>query len=449
MSETTTAIVEGAVVILAIVMGVRLGGIGLGLWGAAGTAILIFAFNDTPGEPPISAFFIIIAVITASAAMQAAGGIDWLVGIAGKIIRRNPSRITYVAPIVTFLFTMGAGTGNIYLSLIPVIYATSYEAKVRPERPLSVSTIASGLGLTASPVAAAMAAMLALVTAKNANFTLSNILMITIPAGLAGTIVASFVMSHRGKDLADDEEYQRRLTEGKISPPAPLEDKQLPPEAKLSAIIFLVGVAFIVLAGLFPALRPNVIPTEEKGVFDPLGMNETIQLTMFVVALIIVMWTHIKPGDVAKQPLISSGLVAAIALFGLAWMTATYLDANPIVITSIGDIVTAHPLFLAVALFLVCALTTSQSATTNAIVPIGLAALSISTVVGMWPSLVGCFLLPANGTQLGRRRDRPDGVDASHQQPAGPLVHHPGLDGVGGGPGRGLARVPIRLARRY
>ena len=119
MSETTTAIVEGAVVILAIVMGVRLGGIGLGLWGAAGTAILIFAFNDTPGEPPISAFFIIIAVITASAAMQAAGGIDWLVGIAGKIIRRNPSRITYVAPIVTFLFTMGAGTGNIYLSLIP------------------------------------------------------------------------------------------------------------------------------------------------------------------------------------------------------------------------------------------------------------------------------------------------------------------------------------------
>ena len=336
MSETTTAIVEGAVVILAIVMGVRLGGIGLGLWGAAGTAILIFAFNDTPGEPPISAFFIIIAVITASAAMQAAGGIDWLVGIAGKIIRRNPSRITYVAPIVTFLFTMGAGTGNIYLSLIPVIYATSYEAKVRPERPLSVSTIASGLGLTASPVAAAMAAMLALVTAKNANFTLSNILMITIPAGLAGTIVASFVMSHRGKDLADDEEYQRRLTEGKISPPAPLEDKQLPPEAKLSAIIFLVGVAFIVLAGLFPALRPNVIPTEEKGVFDPLGMNETIQLTMFVVALIIVMWTHIKPGDVAKQPLISSGLVAAIALFGLAWMTATYLDANPIVITSIG-----------------------------------------------------------------------------------------------------------------
>ena len=228
MSETTTAIVEGAVVILAIVMGVRLGGIGLGLWGAAGTAILIFAFNDTPGEPPISAFFIIIAVITASAAMQAAGGIDWLVGIAGKIIRRNPSRITYVAPIVTFLFTMGAGTGNIYLSLIPVIYATSYEAKVRPERPLSVSTIASGLGLTASPVAAAMAAMLALVTAKNANFTLSNILMITIPAGLAGTIVASFVMSHRGKDLADDEEYQRRLAEGKIEPARPARGQAAP-----------------------------------------------------------------------------------------------------------------------------------------------------------------------------------------------------------------------------
>ena len=216
MSENLTAVVEGLVVIIAIVMGVRLGGIGLGLWGAAGTAVLIFAFKDTPGEPPVSAFFIIIAVITASAAMQAAGGIDYLVGVAGKIIQRNPSRITYVAPMVTFLFTMGAGTGNIYLSLIPVIYATSYEAKVRPERPLSVSTIASGLGLTASPVAAAMAAMLALVTAKNANFTLSNILMITIPAGIAGVLLASFVMSHRGKNLEDDEVYQKRLAEGKI-----------------------------------------------------------------------------------------------------------------------------------------------------------------------------------------------------------------------------------------
>ncbi len=401
MTEGWTAIVEGAVVVLAIVMGVRLGSIGLGLWGAAGTAVLIFVFKDTPGEPPISAFFIIIAVITASSAMQAAGGIDWLVQVAGKIIQRNPQQITYVAPIVTLLFTMGAGTGNIYLSLIPVIYATSLEAGVRPERPLSVSTIASGFGLTASPVAAAMAAMLALVEATDASFTLSNILMITIPAGIVGTLTASFVMSRRGKDLADDEEYQRRLAAGEVAPPEQSESGPLPPQAKRSALIFLAGVAYIVLAGLFPDLRPNVIPSEESlGVLEPLGMNETIQLVMFIVALAIVMSTQVKPGDVAKQPLIASGLVAAIALFGLAWMTATYLDSNPVVITSIGDIVTSHPLFLAVALFLVCAMTTSQSATTNAIVPIGLAALSVPAVVAMWPSLVGCFLLPANGTQL-------------------------------------------------
>jgi anaerobic C4-dicarboxylate transporter DcuA/anaerobic C4-dicarboxylate transporter DcuB len=213
-------------------------------------------------------------------------------------------------------------------------------------------------------------------------------------------LLASFVMSHRGKNLEDDEVYQKRLAEGKIKAPEPLEETEIASTGKLSAIIFLVGVAFIVLAGLFPQLRPDVVPTDTKGVFDPLGMNETIQLSMFVVALIIVMWTHVKPGDVAKQPLIASGLVAAIALFGLAWMTATYLDNNPVVISSIGDIVTKYPLFLAVALFLVCALTTSQSATTNAIVPIGLAALAVPTVVGMWPSLVGCFLLPANGTQL-------------------------------------------------
>jgi anaerobic C4-dicarboxylate transporter DcuA/anaerobic C4-dicarboxylate transporter DcuB len=438
VSENLTAVVEGAVVIIAIVMGVRLGGIGLGLWGAAGTATLIFVFKDTPGEPPTAAFFIIIAVITASAAMQAAGGIDFLVGVAGKIIRRNPSRITYVAPLVTFLFTMGAGTGNIYLSLIPVIYATSYEAKIRPERPLSVSTIASGLGLTASPVAAAMAAMLALVTVQDPSFTLSNILMITIPAGIAGTLVASFVMSHRGKDLAEDEVYQRRLAEGKVTEPEPIEEKEIPPSGKVSAIIFLVGVGFIVLAGLFPALRPDVVPTDQKNVFDPLGMNETIQLSMFVVALIIVMVTHVKPGDVAKQPLIASGLVAAIALFGLAWMTATYLDNNPVVISSIGDIVTRYPLFLAVALFLVCALTTSQSATTNAIVPIGLAALAVPTVVGMWPSLVGCFLLPANGTQLAAVEiDRTGSTHLTNN----PLVHSftlPVLSGWAGAVAVGL-----------
>ena len=341
---------------------------------------------------------------------------------------------------------MGAGTGNIYLSLIPVIYATSYEAKIRPERPLSVSTIASGFGLTASPVAAAMAAMLALVTITDKSFTLSNILMITIPAGLAGTLVAAFAMSRHGKDLDDDEEYRQRLADGKVSPPTPPEDIVLLPGAKRSAIIFLAGVAFIVLAGLFPQLRPDVIPTDKKGVFDPLGMNETIQLVMFVVALVIVMWNHVKPGDVAKQPLIASGLVAAIALFGLAWMTATYLDANPIVISSIGDIVTAHPLFLAVALFLVCAHDhepVGDDQRDRADRSRGVGGADRCGDVALARRL---FHAAGQRHPARRGRDRQDGVDAPDEQPAGPLVHDSGLHRMDRIARRRADRLPLRLA---
>jgi len=398
MSETVAAVVEGLVVVAAIVLGVRAGGMGLGLWGAAGTATLIFVFQDTPGDPPVAAFFIIITVITASATMQAAGGIDYLVEVASKIIRKNPQRITFVAPLVAFFFTMGAGTSNIFFSLIPVIYATSYSAGVRPERPLSVSNIATGFGLTASPVAAAMAAFLVLVQVTDSSVTLSQIIMVTLPAGILATIAGSIAMNKKGKELKDDPEFQRRLAAGEITPPRDPEKVELKPRAAVSAGIFLTGVVLIVVMGLWEGLRPTM--TLEDGTTEPLDMTVTIGLIMLTAALVIMVVNRVKPDDIVNQPLIASGLVAAIALLGLAWMTATYLDANPIVVSSIGDLVDSYPYFLAVALFIVAAMTTSQSGTTNAIVPIGLTALAIPTVVAMWPSLVGVYLLPANGTQL-------------------------------------------------
>ena len=398
MNETVTAVVQGAVVIVALVLGVRAGGMGLGLWGAAGTAFLVFIMGDAPGAAPVSAFFIIIAVITASATMQAAGGIDFLVEIASRIIRKNPRRITFIAPIVSFFFTMGAGTSNIFFSLIPVIYSTSYSAGIRPERPLSVSNIATGFGLTASPVAAAMAAFLALVQTSDNPVSLAQIIAVTLPAGLLATIAGSIVMNKRGKELKDDPEYQRRLAAGKVAPPLDPGNVQLKPRAALSAYVFLAGVAFIVVMGLWDGLRPQV--PQDDGSTVPLDMTQTIALIMLSVALIIMVVNRVNPNDIVQQPLIASGLVAAIALLGLAWMTATYLANNPIVVTSIGEIVNSYPYFLAVAIFIVAALTTSQSGTTTAIVPIGLASLAVPTVVAMWPSLVGVYLLPANGTQL-------------------------------------------------
>ncbi len=189
-------VLEALVVLGAIFLGVRMGGIGLGLWGAAGTAVLVFVFQLDPGSPPVDAFFIIIAVITASAAMQAAGGIDWLVVIASRIIQANPSRITLVAPLVSFVFTVGAGTSNIYFALIPVIHETAYRNGIRPEKPLASSTVTSALGITASPVSAAMAAYLTLLPK---DFTLPDILKITIPAAIVSCIVTALVQQRIGK----------------------------------------------------------------------------------------------------------------------------------------------------------------------------------------------------------------------------------------------------------
>ena len=437
--NTVVVVLEGLVVLGAIFLGVRMGGIGLGLWGAAGTAVLIFGFQLDPGSPPVDAFFIIIAVITASAAMQAAGGIDWLVVIASRIIQANPSRITLVAPLVSFVFTVGAGTSNIYFALIPVIHETAYRNGIRPEKPLASSTVTSALGITASPVSAAMAAYLTLLPE---DFTLPDILKITIPAAVVSCIVTALVQQRIGRELWEDPEYLRRVEAGELEvpekimlrlPPAsraaalaaatsrpvnPATDEipvptvdhpmhrrrrgpaspPVPAGGRRSALIFLAGVAIIVLMGLFESLRPTVGTGEDAA---PLSMTIVIELVMFTVALIILLVGHVDPGAVLKQPLLSAGIVAAIALFGIAWMADTFIAGNPEIIEALGKIVTSNPLFLAVAIFLVAGLTTSQSATTRTLVPIALAAgMAPWLITAMWPSLVGVWLFPANGSQI-------------------------------------------------
>ncbi|MEV6525955.1 anaerobic C4-dicarboxylate transporter family protein [Longispora sp. NPDC051575] len=410
---TAKLVLEALVVLGAIAMGVRTGGIGLGLWGAFGTALLVFGFGLDPGSPPVDAFFIIIAVITASSAMQAAGGIDYLVSVASRIIRRNPRRITVIAPLVSFVFTVGAGTSNIFFALIPVIYETAFRNGVRPERPLAASTVCSGLGITASPVSAAMAAYLTLMPG---GFTLSKVLLITLPAGLVATVVTSLVQNRVGKELADDPEFRRRVAAGECEPvpvaaaragtgggtaAEPGDAEPEPPlraGAARSTGIFLSGVAVIVAMGLFDRLRPLVTV---GGKSERLGMTICIELVMFTVALAILLANRVPAADVVRQPLMSSGIIAAVALFGVAWMADTFISGNAKqIIDPLADIAKEHSLFLAVALFVMCGLTTSQSATTRAIVPIGLAALPAATVTAMWPSLVGVWLFPANGTQI-------------------------------------------------
>ncbi|MBK7780272.1 MAG: anaerobic C4-dicarboxylate transporter [Ardenticatenia bacterium] len=385
------------VVLAAIVLGVRMGGMGLGIWGAVGVAVLVFVFRLAPGDTPVNAILIILAVITAAAVMQAAGGIDYLVTVAARIIRANPRQVTLIAPLVSFAFVVGAGTSNVFFPLIPVIYEVSHSAGVRPERPLGVSVIATGLGITASPVSAAMAAMIALTASRGLG--LNQILAITIPSSLAAIVVAALVSMRLGKDLADDPLYQARLKQGLVKKARPLSDSAaeaaLPAGARRSAFIFLAGVVVVVLIGAVPWFNA-ILP-------EGTDMTIAIQLIMFLVALAILISCNVKVATVFEQPVFSSGVTALIALLGIAWLANTFIAAHlERVVGLLGGAVSAAPLAFALAVFIVAALTTSQSATTNTIVPMGLAlsALGAGSIVAMWQAVTGVFFLPANGPQL-------------------------------------------------
>jgi anaerobic C4-dicarboxylate transporter DcuB len=398
-----TFILEAIVVLGAIVMGTRAGGVGVGVWGGLGVAVLVFVFREAPGEPPISALLIILAVVTAAALMQAAGGVDWMVKVAAGIISRHPKQITLIAPLTAFLFSVGAGTSNILYPLLPVIYDVSYQNNVRPSRPLTVSVVQSGMSLAASPVSAAMAAMLTLTEVEPYNFDLAQILSITFPAAVIGIIVTSIVVGRMGKDLDEDEEVQAKIEAGELARPGAGGEGvvlEATKEGRNSALVFLAGVVIIVILGLFPDLRPAFGPEGEQ---VPIDMTTTIQIVMFTVGVLILLVGKPNVADVPGASVFKAGMISAIALFGIAWLTATFIAAHEeFIVTTIGGWVNNAVWIFALAVFLVAALTTSQSTATRTIVPIGLAAgLAPGLVTGMWAgALGGVYTLPANGTQI-------------------------------------------------
>ncbi|MBW9207100.1 anaerobic C4-dicarboxylate transporter [Mumia sp. zg.B53] len=401
--DTFLLILQALVVVGAIYMGVRLGGVGLGLWGAVGVLVLVFVFGAPPGEIPSDAILVIIAVITAASAMQAAGGIDYLVHLAEKVIRSRPRLVNYLAPLITFAFCAGSGTGNIIFPLLPVIYEVSYERGIRPERPLATSVAVSGFALAASPVAAAMAAFVGLTGDEDGALSLGEILLITFPAVLLGTIVAAVVQSRVGRDLADDPEFQRRLAAGLIEPPASEtgEDKgaDVPATAKRAAGVFFAGVLAVVLLGAFDELLPTY---EVDGTTETLSLTTLLIMVMLVVALAVMAVGKVRPGAVLDAPLTKSGLTAIIALLGIAWLANTFITGNEdTVIGGLTDIAEEAPWFLAIGLFLVAAATTSQSASVNTMIPLGISlGVPVATLAAYLPAMGGVMTLPANGSQL-------------------------------------------------
>ena len=387
---------ELLVVLAAIFIGARVGGIGLGIFGMMGLGVLVFGFGLKPGNPPIDVMLIIVAVITAAATLQAAGGLDYLVKVAEKILRKNPAMITFLAPVVCYFFTLFSGTGHIAYSLLPIISEIATDSKVRPERPLSISVIASQQAITASPISAATAALLSAELLGDKGITLGNILMVCIPATLIGVIVGAIAVNFVGVPLEKDPEYLRRIQEGILSQdksekavPSPEEQKR----AKTSVIIFLLGVFSIVLFGSVEALRPT-FTIDGKAV--QLGMTQTIEIVMMSTAGLMLILSKADINKAVKGSVFIAGMQAVIAIFGIAWMGDTYFNGNiEFFKDHIAEIVNQYPFLFAVALFVMSIFLFSQAATVRTLYPLGLGlGISPLAMVAMFPAVNGYFFIP-------------------------------------------------------
>ena len=375
-------------VLAAIIVGARLGGIGLGVMGGVGLAILTFVFGLQPTAPPIDVMLMIAAVISAASCMQAAGGLDFMVKLAERLLRRNPAHVTILSPLVTYLFTFVAGTGHVAYSVLPVIAEVAAETKIRPERPLGIAVIASQQAITASPISAATVALLGLLTGF--DITLFDILKITIPATLIGVLVGAFASMRVGKELMEDPEYLRRMEEGLLEDKhVELNDVKNMFQARLSVIIFIVATLLIVLFGSIPGLRPSF----DGKVMDMPSLIEILMLSAAALIFIISRTDRIKATQGSVFP---AGMQAVIAIFGIAWMGDTFINGNITELTgSIEGIVRQMPWLFGVALFVMSILLYSQAATVRAIVPLGIAlGISPMMLIALFPAVNGYFFIP-------------------------------------------------------
>ncbi|WP_345739716.1 anaerobic C4-dicarboxylate transporter [Turicimonas muris] len=387
----------------AIFVGVRLGGIGIGYAGGAGVLILGLCLGMKPGNIPWDVILIIASVIAAISAMQLAGGLDYLVYIAEKILYKNPKYINYLAPLVTYVLTIFAGTGHTAFSMIPVIVEVAKGENIRPSVPLSIAVVASQIAITASPVSAAVIYMTGVLEPFGWSYpTLLGVWLLTT---FAGCMITAFIMTLISKmDLATDPIYQERLKEGLVKPPVGLKEMKITPAAKRSVWVFLIGVVCVVLyaSAISPAvglIKQVVVPRDAA----------IISLMLLVGALITTL-CNVKLGDIASTSVFKSGMVACICVLGVAWLGDTFVSGHTKEIKDFAaQTISQYPALLAVVFFLAAMLLYSQAATAKAITPTVVAALGISAanpdnaymLVASFAAVSALFVLPTYPTLLG------------------------------------------------
>ncbi|HKP82509.1 MAG TPA: anaerobic C4-dicarboxylate transporter [Pyrinomonadaceae bacterium] len=396
--------IELIILLACIVIGARLGGIALGTVGGIGLLVFVFIFGLPPGGPPQSVLGMIIAVITALATMQAAGGLDYLVSVAEKIMRRRPQYITFVAPIVTYVLVMASGTAHVIYALLPVIAEVSRNGKIRPERPLSISVIAGFQGVIASPISAATVAVLGFLLTQ--GISLPRLLAITIPSTFLGVVIGALSVAWRGKSLDADEEYQQRLATGEVktvAAPAAIEGKNLF-NARGSMLLFMLGIALVVLIGIFPNLRPAYEVAGVNGAIDidQVSMGMAIMIVMIAIAGLILVVFKASPEAALKGTIMRSGITAIICILGISWLGSSFFEGNrTFIVGGISSLLQVYPWTFAIGMFVLSAMLFSQAATVAILMPVGMALkLPAFTLAALYPAANGIFFLPTYGTLL-------------------------------------------------
>ena len=392
-----------ALILACLFYGARKGGVALGLLGGIGIVVLAFAFGLAPGKPPVDVMLTIVAVVAASATLQASGGLDVLLQLAEKVLRRNPRYISFLAPFTTCILTMLCGTGHVVYTMLPIIYDVAIKNGIRPERPMAASSIASQMGIIASPVSVAVVSLVAfLAKAPPGAMTIDfvTLLSVTIPSTFAGVAMIGVFSWFRGKDLADDSDFQKLVStpEGQhqvYGASKTLLDQALSRGQWTAMWIFVAAIAVVAALGAFEPLRPAF-----GG--KPMSMVLTIQMFMLMAGALIIILTPTDPSAIGKSEVFRAGMIAVVAVFGVAWMADTVFEANlPGIKAALSEVVESHPWTFALALLLVSKLVNSQAAAISAMVPVGLAiGVPPGVVVAFAAACYGYYILPTYPSDL-------------------------------------------------
>ena len=387
-------ILQLLIVLGALWVGSRYGSLALGAISGIGLALLVLGFGLKPGNPPTDVIYIIIAAVTCAGIMQASGGMDWLIQIAEKLLRKHPDRITFLAPLCTFFLTVLVGTGHVVYTLMPIICDIALKKGIRPERPCGVASIASQVGITCSPIAAAVVAFVSISNANGFDITIPQVLMVSIPASLCGLMAAATASYKRGLDLDKDPVFQARLQIPEqrdyiYGSDATTLDKIIPVEAKRAVYIFLAALCVIVLFAAVPSLLPS---WDGKA----LKMNIVIQIVMITAAALMIIFCKASPKKAVAGPVWQSGMVAVVAIYGIAWLADTYFSNYLGEMQSmLTEIVKEYPWSIAFVFFLVSVLINSQGAVVVAMLPLAYSlGIEGAVLLGVLPSVYGYLFIP-------------------------------------------------------